>query len=161
MMIASVPSSDTIDLSTIRIRGGGAQVDVVIQSSITRSIYGVDMDEFMTFRSTAAQNATKIVFHVTDSKIYLKTGLTSYGTITLYYPRLPIQAVTDGDYVDLPDGVPMSLAIGLMKKIVGERLNVKGAFNPADMQSQVYDFWKAFDSTVSFQDVKDKMKALT
>jgi hypothetical protein len=159
--IASVPSSDIIDISSLRIKSGSGDPDVVIQSTATRSIYAVSLDEYMTFRAAAAQNATKIVFHIADLKIYLKTGLASYGTITLYYPRLPAILATDTDAIDIPDGVPTTLLISLVKKTVADRLNVTGAFNPADMQSLVYDFWKAHDTSVTLQEIKDKMQALT
>lgn len=159
--IASVPSSDVIDISSLRIKNGSGDPDVVLQSTATRSVYGVSLDEYMTFRTTAAQNATKIVFHIADLKIYIKTGLASYGTLTLYYPRLPALMTADADAIDIPDGVPTTLLISLVKKTVADRLNVKGAFNPADMQSLVYDFWKAYDTSVTLQEIKDKMQALT
>jgi len=161
MMVASVPSSDTIEISTLRVKDSGGQGDLILYSTATRSIYAVDMEEYMTFRTTAAQNLAKIIYHVANSKIYLKTGLASYGTITMYYPRLPIQTTADTDYIDIPEGVPTMLLISLVKKVVADRMNVKGAFNPADMQALVYDFWKAFDATITLNDVKDKMKALT
>lgn len=161
MMAATVPTTDTIEISTLRIKPSGGEGDLVIHSTATRSIYAVDMEEFMTFVTTAAQNSTKIVYHVTNSKIYIKKGVASYGTITLYYPRLPVLVVADTDFIDVPEGLPTVLVISLVKKIVADRMNVKGAFNPADMQALVYDFWKSFDSTITLNEVKDKMKALT
>lgn len=162
MMIHSVPDTDEIDISTLNIfKSGAAQVTIILVSTATRDVYAVDMDELNDFRPTAEKNLTKIVFHVSNDKVRMKKGVSSYGTLLLYYPRIPIAVTADTEYVDLPDGAPMTLAIMLVKRIIAQRTGLKGFYNPADMQALVYDIYRQYDTIVSTEEIKDKVKALS
>jgi hypothetical protein len=162
LMIHSVPDTDEIDISTMNIfKSGGSQVNIAIWSTSTRDVYAVDLEELLDFRSTAEKNATKIVYHVANDKIRLRKGVATYGTLLVYYPRIPIPVTVDADYIDLPDGAPTAMAIMLVKRVIAQRMGLKGFYNPADMQALVYDVYKQFDMEVALEDVKDKVKALS
>jgi len=126
IVLATPPSGDVIDISTVRMLRHGTQERVKLFSTATTTIEKVNDYDYDKFPTTAIYNKNKIIWNLTGASIYLKKGssLASYGTFTLRYPRLPLPVTADSDKVDLLDGSMVQLGIGVLKTLIERRLGI-------------------------------------
>lgn len=127
IMSATSPTGDVISLASLRMLRYGSKLRLTIASTVTTVVDPVTVSAYNKFRSTAAQNMNRIVWQTIGDFLYLKKGwnLSSYGTLTIQYPRLPLQRTADGDYVDLLDGAMAEIGIIVLKNMIAQRALVQ------------------------------------
>lgn len=150
-----------IDISTYRIYRP-ALTKIELESSQTDYVEPVSLIGFRTFRSAAHNSRKKIVYAVSGEIIYIAKGddLSSYGTITFRYPRVPTLVTADTDLVDLPDGEAVELAIIQLKKILAERYEKQKKDYKQDVNALVQGLYSSFGVTAEAEEHKSRIKAL-
>lgn len=91
--------SDAIDLTTLRIDSINKLTDITNGLVIPSGL-----DEFDNL-SKVPQTLNNIfwVKYGETIKLYKGTAVASYGVLNLYYTRVPVKAVLETDFIDLPD----------------------------------------------------------
>ena len=151
----------TISLSSLRIARAGQNIRIDLASSVTNTVKAVSQVDLDTFR-TGGSNAKTIVWCLSGDNISLKKGdsLSSYGTMTIHYPRNPYIVAADTDYIDLPDGASMEIAIIYLRGLIRRRLDMPVEDNAAMIQRLIANLYQTFGQEVTFEEVKDKAMAL-
>jgi hypothetical protein len=156
-------SSNKISLSGIRASLSGGQVGMIVESTGTTAVGAVTEEEISAFRSSAAQNLKRIVWAFSGDNLLLAKGssLVTYGTLTLRYSRVPCLTTADTDLVDLPDGIPMEMAILKLKNLIALRVGEK-PLPEADsqMSSMLKTFYGQLGVQASLEEIKTKTAAI-
>jgi hypothetical protein len=157
---STVVLNDTVSLSGINIMRTGQNIRLDLASTTTNTVKAVSQRDLDTFR-TGGSNSKTIVWCLSGDSINLKKGdgLTSYGTMTLHYPRVPYSVSADTDYIDLPDGAATEIAIIYLRSLIQHRLGVSED-NTAIIQRLISNLYQTFGQEVTTEEVKDKAIAL-
>lgn len=161
IVVPTAPSENYVQLASLTIMRIGMPIKMELESSVTNAIEPVSLEAYRNFRTAAAQNRNKIIWVYDGDQILLKKGssLASYGTLTLRYPRVPVEVIADSDYIDLPDGAATSLALELLKRELLRRFkNLEP--NLEDLRSMVQDMYRTFQGAVQTEEIDEKVKAL-
>jgi len=164
MVAVSTLSSSVINIAAINVMRSGEQVRIHLESTETDRVTPLgSLEEFKAWRDSALDNRNKIVWTMVGDQILLQKGssLTTYGTITLRYPRVPTEVDQDTDYVDLPDGALTSLALVMFRKALVDRYGAvsKGDLN-AELQAAVAGVYRAYGQNLSAEELEVKIEAL-
>lgn len=162
IMAPTSVSSDIVSLSSMRVMMTGQQARLSIESSITNYISPVSMDELRVWRTSAAQNAAKIVYAISGQNVYLKHGssLASCGTLTFHYPRVAKVMTASTDYIDLPDGVAIHLLIIMVRSLVAQRIGVQMPDVSQEISQKVQMMYQTFGAESTSEEIKKKVEAL-
>ena len=150
IVVSTPPSGDVIDISTVRMLRNGTQQRIRVFSSETTTINDVNDYDYNKFPTTAIYNENKIIWCLVGNSINLKKGssLSTYGTITFRYPRLPIPVTADTDMVDLLDGSMVQLGIAILRNLISKRIpNVKPVSNE-ELSELVQSIYREFNGEV-------------
>lgn len=161
-VVPTAPSENYVSLTGLTFMRIGQPIKLELESSSTNAIEPVSLEAYRDFRVNATQNRNKIVWVYSGDQILLKKGATlaSYGTLTLRFPRVPLQVIADSDYLDLPDGAPVVLALELLKRELLRRFkNLEP--NLEDLRSIVTDVYRTFQSSAATEEIDEKVKALS
>jgi hypothetical protein len=160
-MVTILGTSNTISLANLRIMRTGANIRLELTTTSTATVRVVSQRDYDTF-STTGGNIKTIVWCFSGDTIKLKKGdgLSSYGTITLHYPRVPDLVTSDASGIDLPDGAAIEIAIIYLRGLIQRRLNFPIENNEATIQQLVANMYQTFGQEVSAEVVKDKVLAL-
>jgi hypothetical protein len=156
------PVDDVIDISGIRAMfRGGPEVRFMLESTSAGCIVATSKEEHHRFRTSASQNSDTIAWSLVGDSIYVKkgSGLSSYGTLTLWYPRQPLEPTVATTLLDIPDGIPMEIALLKLKMILAERYNVKFS-GEREMESLIQKFYSTLGVATNLEEVKDKTAKL-
>jgi hypothetical protein len=162
-------SSSAIDLTALTYQPyrAGMQGKMTLASSLTSTVRAVGHEEFRTWSPTAVQNKNTIVYTIEGDYINLKKGsnLSTYGSLSLKYPRLPIPVAADATYVDVPDGVAIDVALMVLKQILCSRLTAAGYPAPkydfnAEIKALVEPLYATLGQEYEAEPDKDKLIAL-
>ncbi len=163
MMIATSPSGDYVELATLApaMMRIGQQVDIEVHSTNTTSVHPSTPEEIRTFQAASPLNRNKILFALEGSKLLLAkgSGLAAYGALTLKYPRVPVEVVRGADYLDLPDGAPITLAMTLYRRMVGPP--ELGPTLVQDAARNVKAIYDSFQVKASLEEIEEKVKNLS
>jgi len=166
MIVPSVfsGSPDEIDLqslSRVPMRVGNI-VKMEINSTSTNLIDAVSINDFNRFDPSALQNLSRIVWTYRGEKILLKKGnnVSSWGTLTLRYPRMPIRVKSDGDYIDVPDSPLIDLVIYKLRNMLAQRVSVALPDETIKLQSLISMLYGSFAKQVPLEEVKNKVQAI-
>lgn len=161
IMLATAPGGDTLNLSSLKIMRYGQQVAIDVQSSVTTTLEAVTLERLRKFRSSAAGDLKKIVWAFVGDNLYLDKGdsLSSYGTLTIFYPKTPDEVTTDDDYLDVPDGPAIEIVIMKVRALVAERLNIN-IDQSAEMERLIRLMYQTFGAAIDDEAVKQKALAL-
>jgi len=136
--------------------------EVLESTSIERPCEALSVDELVAFRPGANQNKFRIVYAHQANKLLLRKGdsVASFGTLTYTFPRLSDEVAADADTIDLPDGSAIRIALLRLKVIVAQRigLNIQIA---EEMNAELQGLYSAFQATLSEEEKKEKVEALT
>jgi hypothetical protein len=156
------PTSTYISLTGLSIMRTGGQIKMELESTGTQAIEPASLEAFRNFRTSAAQNRNKIIWVLSGDQLLLKkgAGLSSYGTLTLRYPRVPINLTADTDYVDLPDGAATALMVELLKRELLRRFKQLEP-NMEDLAILVKNMYSAFATIVQTEEIDSKTQALS
>lgn len=159
IMMPLLGTDAVIDLSTLTpaIMRTGEQEKVTLESTVTTAVLPLSLDEFRTFRTS--RDANSIAFTLEGEQLRLKkgTGLTSYGALILHYPRVPIDVNMNDDYIDLPDGPAVSIAMELLKA----RYLTKKKPDPNALRELVSGLYNQFGAMAATEEIKKKVESLT
>lgn len=126
LMSSTPPTGDVINISSLRMLRYGQLLRLEIASTASTTVDAVTSGAFTKFRQYAQQNLNRIVWCIVGDYLYLKKGtaLSSYGTLTLTYPRITLLRTADTDYVDLLDGPMCQIGIIVLKHLIAQRIGV-------------------------------------
>lgn len=160
-VVPTTPSGDTLDVSEARILRAGTQQRIKLLSTATNYMKSASDMELQQFYTSAPQNVNVILWNLVGVNIYLKKGssLSTYGTLTFRYPRLPIQLALDADAMDVLDGSMMQLTICLTKMLIAKRLGVQADYTQ-EIISDVQAIYRQFDREVKLQVISKKLEGL-
>jgi len=161
LVVPTAPSENYVSLTGLTLMRMGMPIKLEMESSVATAIEPVSLEGYRNFRTAAPQNRNKIVWAYDGDQILLKKGasLSTYGTLTLRYPRVPTLVVADSDYIDLPDGVAIVLALELLKRELLRRFkNLEP--NLEDLRAIVQDMFRTFQGAVQTEEIDEKVKAL-
>ncbi len=120
-VVATVAASP-VSLSNLRIARIGDTKWPYLESTVVpqKNIRYLPYNEFLGFRASSSLNVDNIAYSVLGELLYLNhgTNISSYGTLTYHYPRLPIPVANDTDYIDVPDGAPAEICLIKLKQII-------------------------------------------
>lgn len=158
MVFSSVPGSNTVSLDGLRIMRTGQQVKMELESTATKTIEAVESQAVFAFDATSLTNKNKIVWCMSgDQIIFAKgSGLTNAGTFTLRYPRVPNILTSDTDFLDLPDGAAIEIALLHLKSVLSRRM--KQPDQAKDFSAELGGVIRALYSTFGQEVQKDVMK---
>jgi hypothetical protein len=145
----------------------GPETKISIESNaITMPCRAVSMDEFIDFRSTDLHTRMEIVWTLEGEKILLKkgSGISTAFTaqiIKVHYPAIPDDVTADADFVDIPDGAAVEIAIIKLKNILGERFPSAKQDRTEELKSLVSSLYQNFSAQASLEEIQAKVKALT
>jgi hypothetical protein len=167
MLVYTTAPGEAVALTGLRIARVGQQIRFHLESTATNYIEAVSVEELRVWRSGASTNLNKIVYALVGDALYLRWGdsLTNSGTLTLRYPRLPLEVTSDASYIDLPDGIAIEVAILKTKLIVQQRLITSGAKSTIpqidnEMSALVQAMYQTFGQEVGAETIKQKVQAL-
>jgi hypothetical protein len=162
-IVNSVPSDGEILLTSLNINRTSA-VKIVLESSVTDFVKSASIEEYKRFRSASDGDKTKIIYSLSGDTLLLKKGdsLSTFGTMTLYYPRVPYKVTSDTHQLDLPDGACCQIALNRMRISIATRMNrmdlVKFYYD--EMYQEVQGLYKSFGAEIDLETIKAKVSSL-
>lgn len=159
---ATTPVTTHLMLGQLRILRNGPQVDMSLESTVTNYVEPLSLEEFKTWRTSAINNTSKIVYCLNGDEILTKKGdsLTTFGTLTLYFPRVAVRGIQDSDYVDFPDGGTMQLALAAMKTTIAKRQKKDTAFYSAMLSDWIKFLYAGAKGAAETETIANRISAL-
>lgn len=159
LLAATAPSSDSADISTLRIMRLGSQVKLELESTSTARVEPLSITALRIIQ-TSQQNKNKVFWALQGETILLKKGdsLSTYGTLTLRYPRVPTALSAVTDYIDLPDSA-VELAYLRLKTVVDGIAGIKADYT-SQIEGAIRSLYRSFGGEVDVETIKAKILAL-
>jgi hypothetical protein len=160
LILGTTPSGDEISIVDMNVLMN-AGIKIEILTSETATVREVSLKEYDNF-STGGRNKKTIVWCLQGTNIKLKkgSGLSSYGTLTMRFPRIPYSVTLDTDYIDLPDGTPIELGILYLKSLVKQRITGKKEIDEQHARQLVSSIYTSTSGMVNEEAIKDKITAI-
>jgi hypothetical protein len=163
MVLPSLPTGDFVDLSILNppMMRTGEQVKITLESSLTRDVAELTRAEVTMWQAANPMQLSAIGYCIEGSKAFLVRGsaLTTYGTLLLHYPRVPIQVFDDTDYVDMPDGPVVNLGLIYLRRMMTPPVDVNRYSQ--EIQENVRALLGSFGGKLSTEEIAQKVKAFT
>lgn len=157
-----VGSYISVWVGDLRIMSVGQQVRTFLESSSTKNVDNLDVTGVVNFRSAADANKFRIVWALAGENLMLAkgSGLSTYGTLVLRYPRIPYVWTADTDYIDLPDGAPLNIALVKLKSMIQDRIGRPKADYSPQLEALIQSLYRTFGAEASAEVLQEKIKAL-
>jgi len=162
LLAASTPTGNNISVAGLRLMRTAA-VQMVLQSTATETVLPMSEDELMNWQTSAPSNKGSVAWSLTGDLINLRKGddLSTYGTFTLQYPRVPYNVTLDADFIDLPDGVPIDIAMIKVESLIAKRVpGAKLVDRSAELEGMIRSLYASAGREFTLEIVKDKIRAL-
>lgn len=161
-VLPTPPTSQTIYIGSLVIKRTGTQVKSHLVSTSTKQVVPVDLKEVTSFNSSDIRNLDRIVWTFQGDSIMIAKGdnVATYGTLTLYYPRVPVYNSDDSVLIDLPDGIMTDIAIWKGRQIVAEQNSDTLPDYDSKMMAFVKQLYQAFGAEATAQQIQDKVMSL-
>jgi hypothetical protein len=158
----TTPVDTSLMLAQLRIDRSGEQVKFSLESSVTDFVDSLSLEEYKTWRDTAVNNQKRIVYCLQGDELLVKSGsgLSTLGTLNLYYPSIPTRIVTGVDKVELPDGACMQVAIMALKMTIAKRQGKDFAVYRDEMSSWISLMYKAAGVAQQYEIIAERIKNL-
>lgn len=167
VMLVSTPPTGVgnyivVSIWDLRLMSTGQQIRSFLQSDATTNVDVADVTAIINFRPSADANKHRIAWALSGENLLLAKGasLTTYGTLTLRYPRIPYSWTADTDYIDLPDGAAVNIALLKMKSMVQERLGRTRIDYSPQLEPLIQSLYRTFGAEASAEILREKLKAL-
>ena len=160
MVINTTVSNNIVSLAGLAIMRAGDQIKLHLESSATTDIDPMTLEEMQRYQTTDPRHPSKIIWCYSGDYLLLKTPLASYGSMVLWYPRVPQEPASDTDYVDLPDGPAIELAMALLRKMIADRFLSGAVKNDQEIAAGVQSMAQNYGLQMNKEDVKRKVEAL-
>jgi len=156
----TVITSDRISLISLRIMMAYAD-KLELESSTTGQTRAVSVNLLPKIALSGAQNTNLIFWAFNGDEILLKKGssISTYGTLTLRYPRVPALSVIDTGLIDLPDGALTDLAVLKLRSILASIIGV-AVDSQREGEALVRTFLRSTTGEAQEEVVKEKLLAL-
>jgi hypothetical protein len=134
LIIPTALTTDGIYIGDLPIMRTGGQFKLELESTETNFLKAMALPEMRTFRPSVYK--TTIGWCPNGDYVLLKRGesLTTYGTLVLRYPRVPLSVSGDTHKIDLPDGMVLNIGITKLKQLIQDR------YAPDEMRKNMIDF---------------------
>lgn len=154
-------SSEAINLSSLKMMRTGQQIGLEIESTATTNVKPMSTISLNSFSTSDVRNRNSIAWAFSGDKILLKKGtsLSSYGTLTVRYPRIPTRVTGDTQYIDVPEGTITELVILKLKSIICGRLGIQNNY-VAEMVTLIKQLYGTFEREAQAEEAKSKILAL-
>lgn len=162
MLSSSTPTGNNISLVGLRLMRT-AVTKMVLESTETETVNAISEDEIRTWQTNGPKNKKTIVWSLVGDQINLRKGddLTTYGTFTLYYPRVPINVTADTDYLDIPDGALVDIALIKAQTMIARRTPGVGILDKsAELGLLIQSLYRSAGREIGLELLKDKILAL-
>ncbi len=161
IMAATTLTSDAISIASLRMARAGQQIGLELESTVTTSIRYMTSLEINMWRTSEEGNSNSIAVALSGTTLLLKKGseLSSYGTLTLRYPKVPDSLATEDDYADIPDGVIPEIVIISLRSAIARRLGKKTDEQP-QLEALIRKLYQTFNMEVDAEVLKEKAQAL-
>ena len=167
VMAGTTPQGTSVSLNTLRMMRTGQQVaKMSVESTATQNVEWDTVENIYQFR--AGKQPNMMLWNLQGNNLLLAKGsaLSSFGTLTVRFPRIPNLVVADTDMVDLPDGPAIEILILKVRQIAFNRFIQTGfTVKPVDDIAQtltglVTQLHNVFGSQVKVEQVKDEVQNL-
>lgn len=157
-------SGGSISLAGLRIFRTGGPAKLILRSSTNGLCHPVSMEEYLTFanRSSDLENRRRIVYAYNGELLFPDKGskLSSYGTLTLFYPRIATPVADDSEKIDLPDGAAVELGILKLRHVLAQRYKAPEIDPRGEMERLTAELYRNYGLTVTQEEIKEKVNAL-
>lgn len=161
LVLNTLPSGDTLDVSSVKLLRYGNQLNLQLRSTLTNTVVNFPREGFPGFITTG-KNRNTIIWALVGTTLYLKKGdsLSTYGTLTLWYPRLPLTVSADTDNIDLLDGAMIQIGIVVLRNLIARRLDLPIDTDKEQLRELVVALYNSMKGSVSKEELKSKVEAL-
>jgi hypothetical protein len=161
LICGTMLSASTFSIASLRIMRTHAMRIELATTASGATIKAGTTREVNTFVGSG-RNSKTIVWTINGDSIDFAIGdsLVNAGTLKIYYPRVPILVTADTDYVDLPDGTPMEIAIIYLRGLIQRRLGLPLEDNEGLLSKKIADLYMSVTGEANQEVVKDKVLAL-
>jgi hypothetical protein len=122
-LIGSTLIGDSVDISSLKLlRYSNLLNRFTIFSTETDFVDVLSSEAYRRFPTTAPANRNRIVWNLVGDVVYLKTALTSYGTLTFRGPRICAMVTADTDRLPLLDGAMVQIGFIVWKQLILNRM---------------------------------------
>ena len=162
LILPTKTTSDVIDISNLRTMRTGNQIKIELESSSTNYVRPIASYELKSIRTSAVDSIDAVYYAFSGDQILLKKGdnITSYGTLTLRYPRIPRTVTTDTSAIDIPDGSAMDIALMKYRMTVADRLGRAKIDNASELKYMISTLYRSFGQEVDAEAIESKYRAL-
>lgn len=162
MLVSTTPTGNIISIADLPIMRLGSPIKLELESTASVTADAVSVSELRTFNSTAPKNVNRIVWAYSGEEILLAKGssLTTYGTFTMRYPRVPVNVSALTTKVDIPDGPALELAIVKCRMLLANRLAIQVPDATQTIMALVSALYASFGKEIQMEDMKEKVTAL-
>jgi len=159
-MAGTTPSGSSIDISSLNILRYGNQLNLQLLSTSTTQVVAYPRESYPRWSTTSTQNSNTIIWTLVGNTVALNKGsaVSSYGTLTFWYPRVASSVAGDTDYVDLLDGAMVQMGIIILRTIIQRRLNI-----PVDKEAvteEVTSIYRSLGGEKKKEEIQMKIDAL-
>ncbi len=164
IVVSSVPTGNVLSLAGLRIMRTGQQVKVELESTATKALEASTTQAVFNFDSSAASNLKKILWVISGEQLIFAKGnsLTSAGTFTFRYPRVPNIVTADTDPPDVVDGAAIEIALLHYKRVLAGRTGKESLVkdNSQEYTAHIASLYRTFGQEASADVLKEKIMAL-
>jgi hypothetical protein len=164
-LIGSTLIGDSVDISSLKLLRYSNLINrFTIFSTETDFVDVLSSEAYRRFPTTAPANRNRIVWNLVGDNVYLKTALTSYGTLTFRGPRICAMITADTDRLPLLDGAMVQIGLIALKQLIISRMppgtpNDKDR-DKAEMMDAINALYRSKGINEKENVIKDKAEAL-
>jgi len=162
VMLGSAPQTDSISLADIRTMRTGQQVRLRLESTATDYVEAVSPDALRIWRPSEDGNYNKIVYALVGNTLFLNKGdgMDSYGTLHLFYPRIPYMLTLSTSKVDIADGMPAQLVIMYLSRLIAKRRRLTNADNIQEIAGYMQMMYSTAGMEIDMEILSKKVQAM-
>lgn len=161
-MATTTPSGTILDFSSVSMLRYGSQLNLQILSTSTDQVVCYPREGFNRWDNTLATNRNTIIYTIVGTSVRLDKGssVSSYGTITFRYPRIPYTVSLTTEYVDLLDGSMVQVGIMLLRGMIQKRLSLPIDVDKNAIAEQIVAVYRSLNGEVKKEEVESKIEGL-
>jgi hypothetical protein len=162
LLASTTPTGNLISIADLPIMRTGNQLRLELESTATKDVLLKSSAELRSWRNDSPMNASQVVWALSGAEILLDKAadLSTYGTFTLRYPRVPMKALANTDKLDISDGAPVEIALIATKKRMGQMLGRQAEDFSNQLTGLITSLLRVSGAQVSGEIIKEKLIAL-
>lgn len=162
MLAATTPTGNTMSIADLRIMRTGQPLKLELESTATTSIKPMSVYDLEHFNINDPRLLSSIGWAYSGEEILLAKGssLTTYGTFTLRYPRIPNQVTANTDKLDVPDGAAMGICLLHFQNQLAVALKREFPEYAGEMKLALESLYRTYIGEVNREAVREKASAI-